>query len=94
MPKEWSDEEYELQGKNEDMLLEPMNCYEGRSDRDDASSWRDLHLAVQRAGAVAARELENGEEAWFEISRIRVKVGNPNIKIYSVTLTKTHGGGH
>jgi hypothetical protein len=94
MPIEWSDEEYELQGKDESKLLEPVNCYTGRSDWDDVSSWRDLHLAVQRAAAVAARDLDEGEEAWFEVSRIQVKVGNPNIKIYSATLTKTHGGDH
>jgi hypothetical protein len=94
MPTNWSDEDYEVEGKNEDKLLDAINCYTGRSDRDDVSSWRDLHLAIQRAAAVAARDLEEGEEAWFEVSRLQVKVGNPNIKIYSATLTKTQGGGH
>jgi hypothetical protein len=94
MPIDWSDKDYEHEGKNEEKLLGPINCYTGRSDRDEVSTWRDLHLAVQRAAAVAARDLDKGEEAWFELSRLQVKVGNPNIKIYSATLTRTQGGGH
>jgi hypothetical protein len=87
MPKEWSDEQYEEEGKRE--LLPPGKSYEGRSNRNDYSDWRDLHLAVQRAAAAAAADLQAGEEDWLEVSRIRVKVGNPNVKIYSVFLTKT-----
>jgi hypothetical protein len=94
MPVGWSDEDYEHEGKNEDKLVDAIHCYKGKSDRDDVSTWRDLHLAIQRAAAVAARDLDDGEEAWFEVSRLQVKVGNPNIKTYSATLTKTSGGGH
>ncbi len=81
------DEEYEELGQIN--LREPGRSYEGRSDRKDHSDWRDLHLAVQRAAKAAAAELEPGEEPWFEVSRIRVKIGNPNVKIYSVLLTRS-----
>jgi hypothetical protein len=87
MPKEWSDDQYEEEGKQE--LLPPGKSYEGRSNRSDQSDWRDFHLAVQRAAAAAAADLGPGEEDWLEVSRMRVRVGNPNVKIYSVFLTKT-----
>ena len=90
MPKEWSDEQYEEEGTRD--LLEPGKSYEGRSNRSDQSDWRDFHLAVQRAAAAAAADLEPGAEEWFEVSRMRIKVGNPNVKIYSVFLTKTPEG--
>ena len=60
MPKEWSDEQYEEEGKRD--LLEPGKSYEGRSNRSDQSDWRDFHLAVQRAAAAAAADLEPGGE--------------------------------
>jgi hypothetical protein len=90
MPKEWSDEEYEVQGKQN--LLPPGKSYPGQSDRSNYSDWRDLHLAIQRAAAAAAADLGSGEEAWFEVSRLQVFVGNPNVKVYKATLTKSDTG--
>ena len=95
MPINWSDEDYEVEGKNEDKLLDAINCYTGRSDRDDAST-----LARPPSGGPASsrgRGSRPGSRARRRGSRspgCRCKVGNPNIKIYSATLTKTQGGGH
>lgn len=83
-------EYYELGQIN---LLEPGKSYKGKSDRKENSDWRDFHLAVQRAAKVAAADLPHGEEGWFDVSHIRVLVGNPNVKIYSITLTQSQGGG-
>jgi hypothetical protein len=91
MPDEPIDEEYEKLGQIN--LLEPGKSYEGRSDWKVHSDWRDLHLAVQRAAKVAAADLTDDEEAWFELSHLRILVGNPNVKIYSATLTKSPEGG-
>ncbi len=84
------DEEYYRRGQIN--LSEPGKAYKGKSDRKENSDWRDLHLAVQRAAKAAADDLPHGEEAWFDISHLRVLVGNPNVKIYSVILTKTPSG--
>lgn len=91
MPDEPIDPEYHDKGQIN--LRDPEKSYPGDSDRKENSDWRDLHLALQRAAKLAARDLENGEEAWFEVSRLQVLVGNPNIKVYSATLTKTTSGG-
>ena len=93
MPDEIIDPEYHDLGQTN--LREAGRSYEGRSEPKEFSDWRDLHLAVQRAAKAAAADLGDGEEAWFELSRLRVWVGNPNVKIYSATLTKTDtGDGH
>jgi hypothetical protein len=84
------DPEYEERGQTN--IRDPERAYRGDSDRKDHSDWRDLHLAVQRAAKAAAADLAPGDEAWFEVSRLRVLVGNPNVKIYSATLTSTTGG--
>jgi hypothetical protein len=86
MPND-GNQEYEDLGQIN--LREPDRSYEGRSDRKDLSDWRDLHLAVQRAAKAAAADLPPGEERWFEITRLRVLVGNPNVKIYSAFLSGT-----
>jgi hypothetical protein len=90
MPDEPIDPEYHELGQINLRRSEPS--YPGDSDRKENSDWRDLHLAVQRAAKSAAKDLGPGEEAWFEISRLQVLVGNPNIKIYSATLSKTQSG--
>lgn len=87
MPDNGHDEEYEGLGQRE--IRAPGKSYEGRSDRKELSDWRDLHLAVQRAAKAAAADLPPGEEQWLEITRLRVLVGNPNVKIYSIFLGAT-----
>ena len=88
MTDEPIDPEYHDLGQRN--LRDPVSSYPGDSDRKDNSDWRDLHLAIQRAAKTAAKDLD--DEEWFEVSRIQVLVGNPNVKIYSVTLEKTSGG--
>jgi hypothetical protein len=87
------DEEYHKRGQIH--LREPLPSFPGDSDWKVHSDWRDLHLAIQRAAKKAAQELNLGphDEVLFDVSHIRVLVGNPNVKIYSVILTKTPGGG-
>ncbi len=80
-------EEYEELGQIN--LREPGKSYEGRSDRNEQSTWKDLHLAVQRAAKRAAADLGPGEEKWFEVTRLRILVGNPNVKIYSAFVSST-----
>jgi len=87
MTDDGHDEEYEERGQTN--IRAPGKSYEGRSDRKDLSDWRDLHLAVQRAAKAAAADLPPGEEQWLEITRLRVLVGNPNVKIYNVFLGGT-----
>ena len=87
MSEDGNDREYEDRGQIN--LRPPGKTYEGRSDRKDLSDWKDLHLAVQRASKAAAADLQSGEERWFEITRLRVLVGNPNVKIYNVFLSGT-----
>lgn len=74
-------------------------AFEGRSDWKVRSDERDFHVAVQRAAIAAARAAseagdvgEDGKinEAWYEISRVRILIGNPNVKIFSVAITKSN----
>jgi hypothetical protein len=75
-----------------------VTCFEGRSDWKVRSDERDFHVAVQRAAKAAARAAEEAGrigddgkivEEWYEISRVRILVGNPNVKIFSVMIAPT-----
>jgi flavin-binding protein dodecin len=73
-----------------------IRAFEGASEYRDESSADSLHEAIQHAAREAARTLaDEGEELpqAFEVSRIQVLVGNPNVKAYSVILTPTDPGG-
>jgi hypothetical protein len=70
---------------------EQIRAFEGFSTGSDESTAQSLHEAIQEAAREAARVLaDEGEELpqVFELSRIRVAVGNPNVKWYSATITK------
>jgi hypothetical protein len=82
-PEEWDDEEYLRQGKIN--LSEPRKSFPGKSNFADHSDWRDLHLAIQRAAAAASND---GEEGWFDLTNLKVLVGNQNVKIFSAVLVK------
>ena len=82
------------------MAIEPgprgelVRAFEGVSEFNDQSSAESLHQAIQQAASEAARVLaEEGEDLpqVFELSRIRIVVGNPNVKVYSAVITQ--GGG-
>jgi hypothetical protein len=82
------------------MTLEPgprgreVRSFVGASEFNDESTAESFHDAVKDAAREAARVLqEEGAELpqAFEVSRVRILVGNPNVKVYEVTIT--HGGG-
>jgi hypothetical protein len=61
------------------------------SEYNDDSSAASLHQAIQQAAKEAARALtEEGQPLpqVFELSRIQVVVGNPNVKIFVATITQ------
>jgi hypothetical protein len=65
-----------------------IRAFEGVSRYRDQSDAQSLHEAIQRAAEEAARNLKPGAPTEiFEISRIQVEVGNPNVKVYRVVLT-------
>lgn len=73
----------------------PIRAYEGVSEYRDQSDAASLHEAIQRAAEEAARELRpppDKETEVFEVSRIQVEVGNPNVKVYRVVLTPAGEG--
>jgi hypothetical protein len=73
---------------------ERIRAFEGFSTPNDESTAESLHEAIQEAAREAARVLADEGEALpqvFELSRIRVVVGNPNVKWYSATITKGSG---
>jgi hypothetical protein len=74
----------------------PIRAFVGVSEFNDESSAANLHQAIQQAAEQAARVLaEEGEQLpqEFEVSRIQVVVGNPNVKMYTAVITKTNAGG-
>jgi hypothetical protein len=74
---------------------ERIRAFEGVSRARDESTAESLHEAIQLAAQEAARVLaDEGEDLpqVFELSRIRVVVGNPNVKWYSATITKGGSG--
>jgi hypothetical protein len=72
-----------------------VRAFVGVSKYNDESSAASLHEAIQQAAQEAARVLADaGEELpqVFEVSRLQVVVGNPNVKIYSAVITQQPGG--
>jgi hypothetical protein len=71
-------------------------AFEGRSDPKRGSDERDLHVAIQRASLAAARAAKMDadsrgvevQDEWYEITRVRVLVSNPSVKMFSVEMTK------
>jgi flavin-binding protein dodecin len=65
--------------------------FEGVSAFNDTSSATDLHEAIQQAAKAAATELGLTPEDTrvFEITKIQVEVGNPNVKVYRVEMKES-----
>jgi hypothetical protein len=66
--------------------------YEGFAKFNERSTAESFHAAVQAAAKKAATEAGNdGVElpAWYEVTRVRILVGNPNVKVYGATITKS-----
>lgn len=70
----------------------PVASYEGFSVWNENSTAASFHQAVLAAAAEAAEDSGRaGIElpAWFEVTRVRILVGNPNVKVYGATVTKS-----
>lgn len=71
--------------------------YEGFSGYSDESTAASLIDALRAAAKEAAKD-EDGDgvsddgvhlPAWFEVTRLRVLVGNPNIKVMGATISQS-----
>jgi hypothetical protein len=74
----------------------PIRAFVGISEYNDESSAANLHQAIQQAADQAARVLKDeGEQLpqLFEVSRIQIVVGNPNVKMYAAVITQGQAGG-
>jgi len=83
----------------------PTRTFEGFSEFSDDTDETAFHRAMKKAAKAAAEaakeeasEAAGGEETtpdpeWFEVTRVRILVGNPNIKVCGVTITATNSGG-
>lgn len=74
---------------------EPARAFHGFSEYNEQSTSESFHKAVQQAAfaaAAAAREEGRTEPEWFEVSRVRILVGNPNVKLYAATIVSTGSG--
>jgi flavin-binding protein dodecin len=72
-----------------------VRAFVGISEYRDVSTAESLHEAIQAAAQAAARQLEleaDEKTELFEVSRIQVQVGNPNVKAYRVVLTPAGKG--
>ena len=66
-------------------------AYEGFSNYNEDSTAESLHAAIKAAAKAAAGDSSfGGNPEWFEVTRIRILVGNPNVKVYGATITASH----
>jgi hypothetical protein len=66
--------------------------YEGFSPYTDESGPEAFILALRAASKAAVRRARtDGVElpGWYEITRVRILVGNPNVKVLGTTITKS-----
>jgi hypothetical protein len=63
-------------------------AYEGFSEYNEDSTAESFHAAVRAAAKAAADDSSFGPDPeWFEVTRVRILVGNPNVKLYAATIT-------
>jgi hypothetical protein len=66
-------------------------AYEGFSEYNEDSTAESLHAAVKSAAMAAANAAAPGSDPeWFEVTRVRILVGNPNVKVYAATITASN----
>jgi hypothetical protein len=63
-----------------------IRAFEGVSEYNDESSAASLHQAIQNAAKEAADKGATGD---YEVTRIQIVVGNPNVKVYRAEITQT-----
>jgi hypothetical protein len=97
-----ADESYEERKRGyEEQYGKPRSdrvpTYEGFTGYSNETEVEAFILAVRAAAAEAAKD-EDGDgisddgvrlPAWFEITRFRILVGNPNVKVLGATITKS-----
>jgi len=67
-------------------------AYEGFSEYNEDSTAESFHSAVRAAAKAAAEDPSFGSDPeWFEVTRLRILVGNPNVKVYAATITASAG---
>lgn len=65
-------------------------AFEGFSKFNNNSTVEAFHEATQaaaKAAATAAKREGRRAPEWFEVSQVRILVGNPNVKVYHVVIT-------
>lgn len=65
--------------------------FEGFSAYNENSTAASFHRAVQAAAQAAAAEAKkhgHTEPEWYQLSEVRILVGNPNVKVYNAVITK------
>jgi hypothetical protein len=70
---------------------ERVASYEGFSEYNDESGPESLIVALKAAAKKAADDPNRGSDlpAWFEVTRLRILVGNPNVKVLGATITNS-----
>jgi hypothetical protein len=66
--------------------------YEGFSRYNDNSTGVSFFNALKAAAREAADRAKVDEvelPAWYEVTRVRILVGNPNVKVLGTTITKS-----
>ena len=69
----------------------PAPSYEGFSAYSDESTAASFIIALKAAAKDAEKQASADKvdlPAWYEVTRIRVLVGNPNVKVLGATITK------
>lgn len=70
-----------------------VRAFEGFSEYNEDSTAESFHAAVRAAAKAAADAAEKGSDPeWYEVTRVRILVGNPNVKVYGATITATGDG--
>lgn len=68
----------------------PAPSYEGFSAYNDNSTAASFHDALKAAALAAVKQAGADKvtlPAWYEVTRVRILVGNPNVKVLGATIT-------
>jgi hypothetical protein len=71
---------------------EPAPSYEGFSAYNDNSGPASFQIALREAALAAVNNATADGvalPAWYEVTRVRILVGNPNVKVLGATITSS-----